>query len=64
MVVHSLQVATIREDSAVWIGHIDLETVEIKEGGEVLNCAPRAGHCKPVFCNVEGVHWAGQVRLT
>ena len=47
---------TSQEDSTVWVGFFDWDTLEFVDDGVVL-FFPRGGDCQPIYCNVEGIEW-------
>jgi len=43
-----------QEKSQVWIGRMDLQTLELVDGGKMYNF-PRNDMCQIVYCNIEGI---------
>lgn len=46
---------TSQEDSALWIGQMNIETFEFVGEGEVLHFPRTTGDCTEHYCNIEGV---------
>jgi len=48
-----------QENSAVWIGHFDVDTMKFDTTDERLLDFPRNDACEIVYCNVEGLDFLG-----
>lgn len=46
-----------QEDSAVWVGQMNMTTFEIEGEGTTLHFPRSADGCQPIYCNIEGVHF-------
>lgn len=52
-----------QEDSAVWVGQMNMTTFEIEGEGTTLHFPRSADGCQPIYCNIEGVHFIDDVRI-
>jgi hypothetical protein len=48
---------TSQEDSALWLGQINLTTFEIEDEGTVLHFPRSDDGCEAMYCNIEGVQF-------
>lgn len=56
-------VVTSQEDSAIWIGQMNMTTFEIEGEGTTLHFPRSEDGCNAIYCNIEGVQFIDEVRI-
>ena len=52
----------MQENSALWVGSFDFDSMEFRSSGEVYHF-PRDNNCDMIYCTVEGLSWIDHSRI-